>query len=135
MKDLAIRTAIVALGAGWLFSSIEVRTEETSTAFIHATVIDATGSPAMPDTTVLMTGDRITAVGRTGKVGIPAGTSVIDLAGKFVIPGLWDMHVHLGSYEDGKKTLARLAEYGITGVRDMASPLDDILRLRRDMAA
>ena len=82
-----------------------------------------------------MTGDHIAAVGRTGTVGIPAGTSVIDAAGKFVIPGLWDMHVHLGSYEDGKKTLARLAEYGITGVRDMASPPEDVLRLRRDMGA
>ena len=42
------------------------------------------------------------------------------------------MHVHIGSYQDGVKVLPRLVGYGITGVRDMASPVDDILRLRRD---
>jgi hypothetical protein len=133
VKDAASQITIVVLAAAsWLFSSVEVRTQETSIAFIHATVIDATGSPAMPDTTVLLIGDRIAAIGSAGKVGIPDRTQVIDSTGKFIIPGLWDMHVHLGSYEDGKKILTRLAEYGVTGVRDMASPADDILRLRRD---
>jgi imidazolonepropionase-like amidohydrolase len=44
------------------------------------------------------------------------------------------MHVHIGGYEEGTKLLPRLVAYGITGVRDMASPLDDILRLRRESA-
>jgi len=47
---------------------------------------------------------------------------------------MWDMHIHIGGYDEGKKVLPRLLAYGITGVRDMASPADDILRLRRESA-
>jgi hypothetical protein len=47
---------------------------------------------------------------------------------------MWDMHVHIGGYDEGTKVLPRLVAYGITGVRDMASPVDDILRLRRESA-
>jgi imidazolonepropionase-like amidohydrolase len=60
--------------------------------------------------------------------------TTFDGTGQFLIPGLWDMHVHLGSYEEAAKALPRLIGYGITGVRDMASPIDDILRLRRATA-
>jgi Amidohydrolase family len=63
---------------------------------------------------------------------VPQDAIVVDGTGRFLIPGLWDMHVHVGSYEDGVKVLPRFVGYGITGVRDMASPPDDILRLRRD---
>src|SRR5947199_8207417 len=52
--------------------------------------------------------------------------------GKFLIPGLWNMHVHLGAYADGKRALPAYLAQGITGVRDMGSPLEDILRLRRE---
>ena len=47
---------------------------------------------------------------------------------------MWDMHVHIGGYDEGTKVLPRLVAYGITGVREMASPVDDILRLRRESA-
>jgi hypothetical protein len=49
------------------------------------------------------------------------------------MPGLWDMHVHLGGYEGARRTLSLLLTNGITGVRDMASPLDDILRMRQEV--
>ena len=53
------------------------------------TLIDGTGAAAQPDTTVVVTGNRITAVGRNAAV--PAGAQVVDGTGKFLIPGLWDM--------------------------------------------
>jgi predicted amidohydrolase YtcJ len=66
---------------------------------------------------------------------VPSGATVVDGRGKYLIPGLWDMHVHhIGGYNDGTKVLPRLVAYGITGVKDMASPVDDILRLRRESA-
>jgi imidazolonepropionase-like amidohydrolase len=108
VKRAAIHITAIAVAATALFGSVRVATEPRSIAFIHATVVDATGSPGMLDATVVVSGDRIAAVGRD--VRFPDGTEVIDSTGKFVIPGLWDMHVHLGSYEDGNRTLTRLAE-------------------------
>ena len=62
--------------------------------FTHVTVIDATGAPAKPDMTVVISGERIVTLGKTGKVRIPADAQTIDATGKFLIPGLWDMHAH-----------------------------------------
>jgi imidazolonepropionase-like amidohydrolase len=95
-------------------------------AFTNATVIDATGAPPRPGTTVVITGDRITAVGSTGKVKVPAGAQVINAAGKFLIPGLWDMHVHTVSRE----FLSLYVANGVTGVRDMGNYWEAIKPLR-----
>jgi imidazolonepropionase-like amidohydrolase len=65
-------------------------------------------------------------------VKVPPNARVLEAHGKYLIPGLWNMHVHLGSYEDGKRALSEYLGAGITGLRDMGSPLDDILRLRRE---
>ena len=62
--------------------------------FTHATLIDATGAPAKLDMSVAITGDRIAAIGAPGKVRVPTDAQVIDAAGKFLIPGLWEMHAH-----------------------------------------
>jgi imidazolonepropionase-like amidohydrolase len=106
--------------------------QSRSLAFTHVTLIDGTGSEPKPDTTVLIEGKRIVAVGSSMRTRPPAGAEIVDGTGRFLIPGLWDMHVHLGSYDDGKRTLQLLLAGGVTGVRDMASPLADALRLRRE---
>lgn len=62
--------------------------------FTHATVIDTTGGPPQSDSTVVVTGKRVVALGKTGRVRVPAGARVVNAAGKFLIPGLWDMHFH-----------------------------------------
>ena len=103
--------------------------------FTHATVIDATGAPARRDMSIVIVDGRITTLGKTGKVRVPADAQIIDATGKFLIPGLCDMHIHSGGYENGKKYFPRLIANGITGVRDMGSPLDEILRLRREVEA
>jgi len=63
--------------------------------FTHVTVIDGTGAPARPAMTVVMMEGRISAIGTTGEVPVPPEAQVVDASGKFMIPGLWDMHVHL----------------------------------------
>src|SRR6266446_548801 len=103
--------------------------------FTHATVIDATGAPARRDMSIVIVDGRITTLGKTGKVRVPADAQIKDATGKFLIPGLCDMHIHSGGYENGKKYFPRLIANGITGVRDMGSPLDEILRLRREVEA
>jgi cytosine/adenosine deaminase-related metal-dependent hydrolase len=67
---------------------------ERITALTGGTVIDGTGAPPIPDGTVLIEGDRITAVGPSGKISIPAAAQVIDARGKWIIPGLIDAHIH-----------------------------------------
>ncbi len=104
-------------------------------AFIHVTVIDTTGGPAHPDMTVVIAGDRITQAGTTPLPAIPKGAKVVDATGKFLIPGLWDMHVHTFWVPGGKEvTLPLFIANGVTGVRDMGSELDQVLAARRDLA-
>lgn len=88
-----------------------------TTAVIHATVIDATGAPARPDTAIVVEGDRIAALGRTDEVAVPAGARIVDAGGRFVIPGLWDMHVH--AFDPGY--LPFFLVNGVTGVRHMGA--------------
>jgi imidazolonepropionase-like amidohydrolase len=84
-------------------------------ALTHVTVIDATGAPAKSDMTVVITGDRITEVGASLKVRVPNGAQVVDATGKFLIPGLWDMHVHWYL----KDYLSLFIANGVTGARLM----------------
>ena len=83
--------------------------------FTHVTVIDATGAPAQPDMTVVIRGDRIAELGKSGTVQAPDGAQVVDATGKFLIPGLWDMHAHW--YH--KDYLPLFIANGVTGIRIM----------------
>lgn len=87
----------------------------------HVTVIDATGSPAKKDITVVIRDHRIAAIGRTNTEA-PKDVEVVDATGKFLVPGLWDMHVHTGR---GDIFLPLYVANGVTGVRDMGGDLED----------
>ena len=104
------------------------QTQTKPIVFIHVTVIDTTGAPAKPNMTVVITGDRITAIGKTGKVSVPDGAQVVDAKGKFLIPGLWDMHTHGSPAPQG--FLPLLIVNGITGVRFMGGD-HELIRQRR----
>src|SRR5258708_33891555 len=64
-------------------------------ALTHVTLIDATGSPAQPDMTVVVANQRIAAIGPSKTTEIPTDAEIVDATGKFVIPGLAHMHLHL----------------------------------------
>lgn len=104
--------------------------------FERVTVIDTATGASRPNMTVAISGDRITGTGRTGELRIPPGAQVIDGAGKFLIPGLWDMHVHVLSPQRIESFLPLLIANGVTGVRDMATELraDSIARVRQRIA-
>ena len=97
--------------------------------FTHATVIDVTGSPPKRDTTVVITGDRISAIGDSASISLPADAQVVDATGKFLIPGLWDMHVHWYA----RDTLTLFMANGVTGVRQMFGN-SDLFRWRDQIA-
>ncbi|MFN2596897.1 MAG: amidohydrolase family protein [Pyrinomonadaceae bacterium] len=95
-------------------------------AVVGATVIDGTGREPLRDATVLVEGDRITAVGARSRVAVPRGATVVDATGKFIIPGLWDMHAHLYQVEFGPAYLAA----GITSARDVGNDIEFATTLR-----
>ena len=101
-------------------------------AVTHATVIDMTGAPARRDMTVVVRGDRIAAMGPAASTRVPPGARVIDGRGKFLIPGLWDMHVHT-AVPGGRPLLSLYVATGVTGVRDMAGDWPTLQRWRREI--
>jgi len=99
-----------------VFGRQEAGSGQKALVFTHVTVIDATGAPAKPDMTVVVRGDRIEALGKTSKLTVPRNAQVVDATGKFLIPGLWDMHIHP---HDKKDYLALFIANGVTGMRVM----------------
>lgn len=118
------------------------------TALVGGRLIDGYGGAPLADSVIVIEGDRIAAVGRQGEVEVPAGAEVISTEGMDVLPGLWDMHVHLmivghADYEHWDRTYPPLfrdvimpaaAEQlllaGVTSARDLGAPLDDVLAVR-----
>ena len=100
-----------------------------------ATLINPTPAAPVSNAVIVITGSRITQVGTAASVKPPAGAQVIDATGKFVIPGLADMHNHL---EDGGinqrqnrlGNLGRLLAVGVTTVFDPSVPEDDFAKLK-----
>ena len=123
--------AVALLTAGllsWLTGSIGAVHAQSSTdlAIVGGTLIDGTGSPARPSMTVIVSGGRITKIGPSATTTPPAGAQVINAAGKYILPGLWDAHIH---YRDYYAEL--LLTHGITSFVDWGgSPMDWTLAQR-----
>ena len=94
-------------------------------AFVHARLFDAETATIHPNQTVVISGDRITAAGDDGTVHPPKGSEVIDASNRTLMPGLWDMHVHVGP-NDGLLQIAA----GVTSVRDLGNDSDRLLPMR-----
>ena len=112
------RLLALLLFCGLLFAPRLMTTNEASQsqiAFTHVTIIDATGAPPSLDMTVVITSDRITEIGQSQRLRVPRGAQIVDAAGKFMIPGLWDMHIHW--YQ--KDYLPLFIANGVTGARMM----------------
>lgn len=97
-------------------------------AFEHVTVIDMKIPEPRRNQTVLIEDERIIAVGPTGKVRVPKQAQVIHAKGKFLIPGLWDAHVHIT--KAGPNSLPLFIANGITSVRDMGGDPEMLLDWR-----
>lgn len=85
------------------------------------------GEPPLPHQTVILGGDRIDRTGPAASTPAPPGARVVDGRGKYLIPGLWDMHVHL--WHPANPLSAYLA-HGVTGIRDMGSDLSRVNKWR-----
>ncbi|MEZ5317177.1 MAG: amidohydrolase family protein [Vicinamibacterales bacterium] len=117
-------------------------------ALVGGTLIDGYSSTPIRNSVILVSGERITAVGRVGEIPVPAGAEVISTEGMSVLPGLWDMHVHLminghSDYDHWDRTYPsrfekdimpasarQLLMAGVTSARDLGGPLEASLHVR-----
>lgn len=118
------------------------------TALVGGTLVDGTLREPLRNSVILIDGERITAVGTVGTLAIPADAKRISTEGMTVLPGLWDMHVHLminghADYGHWDRTyLGQLRDVimpasakqlllaGVTGARDLGAPLEDSIAVR-----
>jgi imidazolonepropionase-like amidohydrolase len=102
-------------------------------AIRNVTVIPATGAPPMSNQTVVVRGEHIAAIGPSATTAIPAGARVINGAGKFLLPGFFEMHAHLSKTR--ASALGLYVANGVTTVRDMGGDHEELLRWRREVRA
>lgn len=123
------------------------------TALVGGTLVDGTLREPIEDSVILIEGERIRAVGTVDTLPVPDGATVISTEGMTVLPGLWDMHVHLminghadydhwdRAYLDRQRDVImpasakQLLLAGVTGARDLGAPLEDILAVREAIRA
>ncbi len=112
-------------------------------AFTNVSVVDTTGGPTLHSMTVVVSAARITSLGQTESTPFPPESHVVDASGKFVIPGLWDMHVHTlqswtvggGAVDSHEVFFPLFVANGVTGVRDMNGSIEILHRVRDQMRA
>jgi imidazolonepropionase-like amidohydrolase len=117
-----------------LSASLFLHAQESRPAvlvFTHVTVIDMTGAPPKKDMTVVVSGDRIKEIGSTRSLRVPRGAQVINATGQFLIPGLWDMHVH---FTETERTFPMFVANGVLGVRNTGGKPEDLFRWREEVA-
>lgn len=148
MRRTSIGLVVLLLLAGVQPAMAQAARPEGVLALVGGRLIDGFGGPPLENSVIVVRGNRIEAVGRVGEVAIPAGARVISTEGRTVLPGLMDMHVHLmilghadydywdREYRDRWRDVImpisakQLLLAGITTVRDVGAPLDDILAVR-----
>src|SRR6185503_9965662 len=127
MQNSYMRVAAAGAAALWLASGVAAQTPRVS-IFEGATLIAGDGSAPIERSAFIVENDTITRVGRQGEVAAPDGATRVDLAGRFVMPGLIDVHTHLGFRRDASFTignytrdnivdeLRQLAALGVVGI-------------------
>ena len=102
-------------------------------AIRNVTVIPATASAPITGATVVITGDRISALGPASTTVIPKQARIVDGSGKFLMPGLIEMHAH--SSKARASALGLFVANGVTTIRDMGGDHEELLRWRREIRA
>ena len=111
----------------------DVRRSQVPLVITGVTIVDVAAAdltdPLRAAQTVVIIGNRIAAIGKANQIKMPKGARVIDATGKFLIPGLWDMHVHVSGEGAAELSLPLFIVNGVTGVRDMGGASADLGRL------
>lgn len=130
LTSLAMRASSFTL----IFAAVVPLLAQSEVAITDVNVIDVAAGKVLADQTVLLRGTRIAAVGPAASTTVPAGARAINGRGQYLIPGLWDMHVHLRSnpadrdrllVEENAALLDLFVVHGVVGVREMGGDLSD----------
>jgi imidazolonepropionase-like amidohydrolase len=98
------------------------------TVLTRATVIDGSGAEPQKEITVVMENGRIRDLGPSAKTAVPAGATVLDLGGKFIVPGIINAHGHVGAKTEPQ--LRQYALYGVTTATSMQTDPDEVVQVR-----
>jgi len=131
MHVLFLCLKCVSIGAFFsVFFGFSITAYAADILISGGTIIDIySGKERVAD--ILIHDDKISFVGSAKNSKLPSNLHKIDAAGKYIIPGLWDMHVHLTFYPELKEHLPALyIANGVTSVRDMGSQLDEVLAFK-----
>ena len=132
---MSVRTRLVL---SLLAAGLSTRAAAQNTPFFiqHVSVVDVTAGQVLPDMTVEIRGRTIAAIDSASRVRVTPGARVVDGRGKYLIPGLWDMHVHL-SFPVGAAQifLPLMVANGVLGARHMHSFLPAIIALKHAVAS
>jgi imidazolonepropionase-like amidohydrolase len=137
MKNIGFLLVLLSL----FLPELSPQPQPASLALTNVIVIDLTAETPMKalklDQTVVVTGNGISAIGQTGKVKLPEGAQIVDAGGRYLIPGLWDMHVHALNPGRPEYFFNMFVANGVTGVRDMGGSLslERMNQIRADIAA
>jgi imidazolonepropionase-like amidohydrolase len=152
-RRILIAAVLGVLGMlGSLEAGIRAQAQGRGLALVGGALIDGTGAPPVRDSVVLIRGDRIERVGTLATVPVPAGYESISTEGMTVLPGLWDLHVHLiysGHPNPGAwfkhdadfepvtipASARQMLMGGVTSVRDLAAPATAVLGVKRRIAS
>src|SRR5687767_11651317 len=118
----------------WLLPLACAHAQSPTVAIRGVTVIDVSDGSLRPIQTVLLAGNRIAAVGPVREVVVPDDADVVEATGHYLIPGLWDMHVHSAAAVDAADSAIAdhdwhfplFLAYGVTGVRNMGDGTVDV---------
>jgi imidazolonepropionase-like amidohydrolase len=129
----AARTAALLLAACACTAAPSPSAAPAPLAITHVTVVDVAGGAPRADQTVVVSGARIVSVGPSAGARVPRGARVVDGTGKYVVPGLWDMHSHATMF--GRTALGLYLAHGVTGIRDMGAERFAVAKAWRDSIA
>jgi hypothetical protein len=131
-----VQMCAVSMAQEKLATVISPSGASSATCITHVTVIDTENGKKLQDRTVIISGDRISEVRDSKGMKPPAGTKMVDGSGRYLIPGLWDMHVHSVFAERLDSMFPVFVANGVLGIRDMGTSMSlvDIDRLRHETA-
>jgi len=107
-------------------TTVWAQTGPRQLALTHVTVVNPSEASPHLDSTVLIANDRVVEVGPSKTVKIPRGALIVEASGKFLIPALWDMHVHT---ENAERDFPMFVANGVLGVRNMAGVAKDCISM------
>ena len=140
-----MRKSILILAVVLFYTSLIAQQKK---ALVGGTLIDGYGGDPIKNSVIIIEGEKIVKIGQVGLIDIPKDVQIISTEGMSVLPGLWDMHVHLMinghsdyAYWDKKypplfrsvimpSSARQLLQAGITSARDLGAPLEDIIPVR-----